>query len=102
MQSAVLTGHEDWVRSLAFKIPLSHGEPLTLASGSQDATIRLWRIEQWKKDPPASQSRSTETLGDDLLDAFEASLRDLGDAEEGGKQISLRRHILTFKSDQGR
>jgi hypothetical protein len=38
-------------------------------------------------------------LSDDLLDAFEASLGDLTDAEEGGRQISLKRHILTVKDE---
>lgn len=43
-----------------------------------------------------------DDLSDDLLDAFEASLGDLGaDAEEGGRQISLKRHILTVKSNSG-
>lgn len=37
-------------------------------------------------------------LGDDLLDAFEASLADPTEGEEGGRQISLKRHILTVKS----
>lgn len=35
--------------------------------------------------------------GDDLLDAFEASLGDLGEGEEGGRQISLKRHIVSVK-----
>ena len=34
---------------------------------------------------------------DDLLDAFEASLADPTEGEEGGRQISLKRHILTVK-----
>lgn len=37
-------------------------------------------------------------LSDDLLDAFEASLADPAEGEEGGRQISLKRHILTVKS----
>jgi elongator complex protein 2 len=47
-----------------------------------------------------SQDGIGDPLSDDLLDAFEASLGDLTDAEEGGRQISLKRHILTVKSDQ--
>lgn len=42
MQSAVLTGHEDWIKCLAF-IKDSEDEYL-LASGSQDRYIRLWRL----------------------------------------------------------
>lgn len=35
---------------------------------------------------------------DELLDNFEASLGDLGDNEEGGRQISLKHHIVTVKT----
>ncbi|KAJ4482703.1 WD40 repeat-like protein [Lentinula lateritia] len=96
VQSAVLGGHEDWVRGLAFCPPEAEG-PLILASGSQDATIRLWNIEIYKKE---MISRPQEGLSDDLLDAFEESLGDFGIADEGGRQISLKRHILSVKSDQ--
>lgn len=44
----------------------------------------------------------TNGLSDDLLDAFESSLANVGDAEEGGRQISLKRHILTVKTGPGR
>jgi elongator complex protein 2 len=37
-------------------------------------------------------------LSDDLLDAFEASLGEVEDGEEGGRQISLKKHILTVKT----
>ena len=74
-----------------FRPPVFAGEPLILASGSQDATIRLWNVEAFIKDE--------RTSNDDLLDAFEASLGDLADdASCGGMQISLKRHILTVKS----
>jgi elongator complex protein 2 len=102
VRSAILAGHEDWVRSLAFRLPSTEGDTLTLASGSQDATIRLWNIEVFTKDFPALQNQPGEPLGDELLDAFEASLGDLANTEEGGRQISLKRHILTVKSGQGR
>ncbi|KAJ3811945.1 WD40 repeat-like protein [Lentinula aff. lateritia] len=95
VQSAVLGGHEDWVRGLAFCPPEAEG-PLVLASGSQDATIRLWNIEIYKKE---MISRPQEGLSDDLLDAFEESLGDFGIADEGGRQISLKRHILSVKSN---
>ncbi|KAJ7129752.1 WD40-repeat-containing domain protein [Mycena epipterygia] len=101
VRSAVLSGHEDWVRSLAFQDPLTPEDALTLASGSQDATIRLWKIEAFTRYKNSSvDARPSDALSDDLLDAFEASLGELADAEEGGRQISLKRHILTVKSDQ--
>jgi elongator complex protein 2 len=95
----VLSGHEDWVRCLEFRLPVHGEEMLVLASGSQDNTIRLWNIERFKKKHTSSQVRTETGLNDELLDAFEASLGDLADAEEGGRQISMKRHILTVKSD---
>jgi elongator complex protein 2 len=76
---------------------------LVLASGSQDSTIRLWNIETYsKQNSNETTEQPSNALSDDLLDAFEASLGDLADAEEGGRQISLKRHIITVKSTQGR
>ncbi|TFY72495.1 hypothetical protein EVG20_g495 [Dentipellis fragilis] len=102
--SATLSGHEDWVRSLAFRPSTSSttstdATPLILASGSQDATIRLWNIE------PVRQAKPTPTeatpLSDELLDAFEASLADAGESGEGGRQISLKKHVLMVKGADG-
>lgn len=64
-----------------------------LASGSQDATIRLWNIEPLKLG-------LTSGGGDELLDAFEASLGDMDEGEEGGRQISLKRHIISVKDSK--
>lgn len=54
---ASLSGHEDWVRSLAF----AHEDPhrprdsdLLLASSSQDRYIRLWRVHAGEALPPAA------------------------------------------------
>ncbi|KAH7930113.1 WD40 repeat-like protein [Leucogyrophana mollusca] len=102
VQSVVLSGHEDWVRTLAFRVPASALDPLVLASGSQDGTIRLWNVEllvKEKNKESQTLSKDTNQLNDELLDAFEASLGDLADAEEGGRQISLKRHVLTVKSE---
>jgi elongator complex protein 2 len=98
VQSATLSGHEDWIRSLSFKIPDCDDFPLVLASGSQDSTIRLWNIELWKKTPPTALKNQTAGPTDELLDNFEASLGDLVDGEEGGRQVSLKHHILTVKT----
>ncbi|THV08623.1 WD40 repeat-like protein [Dendrothele bispora CBS 962.96] len=100
IRSATLSGHEDWVRGLDFRTSSDSGV-LILASGSQDATIRLWNIETYKKESLVQGDASKEPLSDDLLDAFEESLGDFADAEEGGRQISLKRHIISIKSSSG-
>ncbi|KAI0370220.1 WD40 repeat-like protein [Pilatotrama ljubarskyi] len=100
VQAAVLSGHEDWVKSLAFRQPQNQGDALILASGSQDATIRLWNIEPFAKPTLTPSGGSTSEVTDELLDAFEASLVNLEDTEDGGRQISLKRHILTVKSSK--
>ncbi|KAH7908505.1 WD40-repeat-containing domain protein [Hygrophoropsis aurantiaca] len=99
--SVVLPGHEDWVRALAFRTPPLQQDALVLASGSQDGTIRLWNVEVLvkAKSQESDASGVPDQLNDELLDAFEASLGDLTDAEEGGRQISLKRHVLTVKSE---
>lgn len=105
IRSVTLSGHEDWIRALAFRAPFTPNDPLVLASGSQDGTIRLWNVESFIKMQVQPQNHTGELgdeLSDELLDAFEASLGDLGaDAAEGGRQISLKRHVLTVKSSAG-
>lgn len=87
---------------MSFRVSASETDPLVLASGSQDGTIRLWNVELLSRDIKALQIQSREPLSDQLLDDFEASLGDLADAEEGGRQISLKRHILTVKTEHGK
>lgn len=102
VSSLSLAGHEDWVKSLAFRLPENSTDSLVLASGSQDATIRLWNIEPYaRKQTAAIATDSLDPLNDDLLDAFEASLEELGNSEEGGHQISLKRHMLTVNTSAG-
>ncbi|KAF4619125.1 hypothetical protein D9613_005202 [Agrocybe pediades] len=101
IQSAILAGHEDWIRGLAFKNPADPDQPTILASGSQDATIRLWNIELVKKVDIIPEETSSSEPIDDLLDQFEASLGELGENEEGGRQVSLKHHILTVKTNVG-
>ncbi|KIY51598.1 WD40 repeat-like protein [Fistulina hepatica ATCC 64428] len=100
VKSAVLSGHEDWVKSLAFKTStLPDGQPqLVLASGSNDASIRLWNVDPIRTSNVARSPNAPDSLTDELLDEFEASLGELAEGEEGSAQISLKRHVLTVKS----
>ncbi|KAL4081815.1 WD40-repeat-containing domain protein [Scleroderma yunnanense] len=104
VRSATLPGHEDWVRALAFRFSSSpHGNTendyLVLASGSQDGSIRLWNIDILVKPQAGSgdHNSSGTSLADALLDAFEASLADPTEGEEGGRQITLKRHVISVK-----
>ena len=60
---ATLTGHEGWIRSLAFTKDTKYiGGDVLLASASQDKYIRLWRIHQGS-DLPAHRSGQGAVLG---------------------------------------
>ncbi|AMD18676.1 HBL226Wp [Eremothecium sinecaudum] len=55
--SASLEGHEDWVKSLAFRTNGVHD--ITLASASQDRYIRLWNIKINEKIEPEEPGKLT-------------------------------------------
>jgi elongator complex protein 2 len=61
---ATLTGHEGWIRSLAFT---REGEgdsgDLLLASASQDRYIRLWRVHEGQELPSSSRAANDPSLG---------------------------------------
>lgn len=62
---ATLSGHENWIRSLAFT-PEDYSNPesdLVLASASQDKYIRLWRIHPGEELPPAAAEGESKTFG---------------------------------------
>ncbi|KAI9797746.1 MAG: hypothetical protein M1835_006918 [Candelina submexicana] len=61
---ATLTGHEGWIRSLAFTQERK-GDccDLILASASQDKYIRLWRIHQGRELPGANCFSKNSGLG---------------------------------------
>ncbi|EJD01322.1 WD40 repeat-like protein [Fomitiporia mediterranea MF3/22] len=99
VRAASLPGHEGWVKSLAFTHDMSGPSTLTLASGSQDGTIRLWNIEPVVKTKLSDQP--SDVLSDDLLDSFEAALGEVAEGEEGGRQISLKRHVFATKNKNG-
>ncbi|KAF1995558.1 RNA polymeras-like protein II Elongator subunit [Amniculicola lignicola CBS 123094] len=62
--AATLTGHEGWVRSLAFTRESSDETgDLLLASASQDKYIRLWRVHQGEELPAISNALNNPALG---------------------------------------
>lgn len=100
IEAAVLSGHEDWVKALDFcpaRDDLNH-QPLTLASGSQDGTIRLWAITQATLTHEPQQP--TNVLDDQLLDAFETALGEMNN-EEYGKQVSMKQHLIKVRDETG-
>jgi elongator complex protein 2 len=61
---ATLTGHEGWVRALAFAQEKGDAAgDLLLASASQDKYIRLWRVHHGQELPPASAAGTNTLLG---------------------------------------
>lgn len=61
---ATLSGHEGWIRSLAFTRETDSADSdLLLASASQDKYIRLWRIHQGRELPAAAAAGSDPALG---------------------------------------
>ena len=59
---ATITGHEGWIRSLAFTIDINDsGSDVLLASASQDKYIRLWRIHRGR-DLPATNGSGQDAV----------------------------------------
>ena len=84
---ATLTGHEGWIRSLAFSKETSVvGSDLILASASQDKYIRLWRIR-----------RKTESFGLKENDIPGASKRSLSSKEHKLAALDVS-YSLTFEA----
>ena len=73
VRKATLTGHEDWVRSLALTHQLHSDSTLShtmlLASGSQDGVIRIWTFE--KKQIDVSESYTEPKIRDSELQALQ-------------------------------
>lgn len=60
-----ITGHSDWVRSLDFcRIQDSRTPALMLATGAQDGSIRLWRVERLANSSSAASSAPLKELDD--------------------------------------
>ncbi|CAE6428931.1 unnamed protein product [Rhizoctonia solani] len=94
-----LEGHEDWIKALSFSPfpPESNDPTITLASGGQDGYIRLWAIKP--NTPKPVESKSTVPT-DELLDAFERSLNEVG-LDEPGRQLSMREHVFSVRGSEG-
>jgi elongator complex protein 2 len=61
---ATLSGHEGWIRSLAFTHESDNPvSDLLLSSASQDKYIRLWRVHQGRELPAAAAAGSDPKLG---------------------------------------
>lgn len=102
IKAASLPGHEDWIKTLAFQEDVAGPNSLTLASGSHDATIRLWNIEKYTRKQPEPKGQSESPLVDELLEKIEVEYGHLGEKEENGGQLSMKRHILTVEELNGR
>lgn len=62
--AATLTGHEGWIRALAFTRETDNDDgDLLLASASQDRYIRLWRVHRGDELPAASTALNDPALG---------------------------------------
>ncbi|CAN9187702.1 unnamed protein product [Alternaria alternata] len=62
--SATLSGHEGWIRALAFTRETSDpNSDLLLASASQDKYVRLWRLHRGNELPAASSALNDPALG---------------------------------------
>ncbi|CAO1613491.1 unnamed protein product [Parajaminaea phylloscopi] len=101
VKALTLGGHDDWVRSLDFSTSFpsqtsqdgpSSGGQLTLASGSQDASIRLWRIRSASSGDTGVTP--TQQSGRDTADAFEKLAKQVED--EAGQQNNVGPGASTF------
>lgn len=65
VRSAILTGHEAWIRSLALT-PISNGGFL-LASASQDKYVRIWRLQSQDQQQPIRNTGGTDIHSSDTI-----------------------------------
>ncbi|PWY83048.1 6PF2K-domain-containing protein [Aspergillus heteromorphus CBS 117.55] len=88
--SAVLSGHEAWVRSLSFtRDKQSKAGDLLLASASQDKYVRLWRLQRGEVTP------TMPTCDDDpMLGGFEPTLSNKAHQFEAARS----KYSVTFEA----
>ncbi|KAJ9361472.1 hypothetical protein DTO027B9_633 [Paecilomyces variotii] len=90
---ATLSGHEAWVRSLAFQsdIQSSSGDFL-LASASQDKYIRLWRVQRGEVAPVVPKDSD-----DPMIGGFEQTLSNKAHTFDAvGSKYSITFEALLF------
>ncbi|PGH14446.1 hypothetical protein AJ79_03089 [Helicocarpus griseus UAMH5409] len=92
---ATLTGHEAWVRSLAFtNFEKSQSQDFFLASASQDKYIRLWRVHAGDDAAPVRRNIEEDAL---LGGNLEQTLSNKAyEFEAGGCKYSVTFEALLF------
>ncbi|CDZ98002.1 RNA polymerase II elongator complex, subunit ELP2, WD repeat superfamily [Phaffia rhodozyma] len=114
--SLSLEGHIDWVRCLAFAPTTSNSSDLLLASGSQDAYIRLWSLSPLvesrnetevapteKETDGSDEADQDQELDQKLMDQFEG-LANQGDGEGPDGEVgtvNMRAFHLDVKEKSG-
>ncbi|PWN52592.1 WD40 repeat-like protein [Violaceomyces palustris] len=97
-----LEGHEDWVRSLDICAPKVEGvdrfdgAALMLASGSQDGSVRLWRIGEHRVQPAGDRGASPSAPNPGKqADEFEQMVSKIErDLSQHKGEISNRAHVF--------
>lgn len=91
-KAVTLAGHDDWVRSLDFSAQFAVDDvQLSLASASQDGSVRLWRI---RRHNASLEDRGTTQAANQQRDAFEALAKQVeDDADENA--MSNKLHVFT-------
>ncbi|KAI8824379.1 quinon protein alcohol dehydrogenase-like superfamily [Fimicolochytrium jonesii] len=105
VESLVLQGHSDWVRSLEIATyTASSGTneqskhfkdgDLIIASSSQDRYIRTWKISQTSLD-------AANPVADDFTSLMMSALAEAG-LDEGDMQLSTKAHIMDLDTPAGK
>lgn len=101
-----LEGHEDWVKSLDLCTTLTTADSdhdidtVMLASGSQDASVRLWKIAP-AQQTQASSTQQTQTTSN-KEDEFEQMVSKIeSDRSTKAGEISTRAHPFSITAQDG-
>lgn len=89
-----LSGHDDWVRSLDFSASFqaTKDRQVELASGSQDGSVRLWRIRPHVE---------AATIGSDAFDVLAKQLEDEASQQNDATGSSLSNKVHAFETSWG-